>query len=112
MSEDPSEPEEMSEEEIMAYAAELKGVMVNQRKEEKRSLLIGGIVNSVRIALCLWGAFLAAKWLISFSWAPWWLFPFVMGGALLALLALTMLFAEFVGKTGEGQKKTQPEEEK
>ena len=102
----------MSEEEIMAYAAELKGVMVNQRKEEKRSLLIGGIVNSVRIALCLWGAFLAAKWLISFSWAPWWLFPFVMGGALLALLALTMLFAEFVGKTGEGQKKTQPEEEK
>ena len=52
MTEDPSEPEEMSEEEVIAYAAEVKGLMKHRRKEEKRSLLVGSIINSVRLALC------------------------------------------------------------
>ena len=91
MTEDPSEPEEMSEEEVIAYAAEIKGAMENRRKEEKRSLFVGSVINSVRLALCFLGAYLAAKWLVSHDWASWWLFPFAMAGALLVLLTLTML---------------------
>ena len=56
MTEDPSEPEEMSEEEVIAYAAEIKGAMENRRKEEKRSLFVGSVINSVRLALCFLGA--------------------------------------------------------
>ena len=71
MTEDPSEPEEMSEEEVIAYAAEIKGAMEHQRKEEKRSLFVGSIINSVRLVLCFLGAYLAARWLVSHDWASW-----------------------------------------
>ena len=107
MTEDPSEPEEMSEEEVIAYAAEIKGVMKHRRKEEKRSLLVGSIINSVRLALCFWGAYLAAKWLVSQEWASWWLFPFAMAGALLVLLTVTMLLAELAGRPNGRQKSSQ-----
>ena len=111
MSEEPPEPEEMSEEEVIAYAAEIKGAMEHRRKEEKRSLLVGSIINSVRLALCFWGAYLAAKWLVSHNWASWWLFPFAMVGALFVLLALTMLLAELVGKQEGRRKSPQPNEQ-
>ena len=107
MTEDPSEPEEMSEEEVIAYAAEIKGAMENRRKEEKRSLFVGSVINSVRLALCFLGAYLAAKWLVSHDWASWWLFPFAMAGALLVLLTLTMLLAELAGR----QKNSRPDKQ-
>ncbi|MEO1826154.1 MAG: hypothetical protein ABGZ31_10635 [Roseibacillus sp.] len=109
MTEDPSEPEEMSEEEVIAYAAEIKGAMEHQRKEEKRSLFVGSIINSVRLVLCFLGAYLAARWLVSHDWASWWLFPFAMAGALLVLLTLTMLLAELAGRPKGRQKSSQPD---
>ena len=111
MTEDPSEPEEMSEEEVIAYAAEIKGAMENRRKEEKRSLFVGSVINSVRLALCFLGAYLAAKWLVSHDWASWWLFPFAMAGALLVLLTVTMLLAELAGRPKGRQKNSRPDKQ-
>ena len=107
MTEDPSDPEEMSEEEVIAYATEIKGAIEHQRKEEKRSLFVGSIINSVRLVLCFWGAYLAAKWLVSQQWASWWLFPFAMAGTLFVLLTLTMLLAELAGR----QKNSRPDKQ-
>ncbi|MBB80195.1 MAG: hypothetical protein CMN02_04200 [Roseibacillus sp.] len=111
MTEDPSDPEEMSEEEVIAYATEIKGAIEHQRKEEKRSLFVGSIINSVRLVLCFWGAYLAAKWLVSQQWASWWLFPFAMAGTLFVLLTLTMLLAELGGRPKGRQKNSQPDKQ-